>query len=111
MRPFNINTVAKKNCLNIRKVITLKKFVRYMKNRLVEIHGLSESGYYCGKLVTHRLYGGPPKTKRCFGYIESYGCYNCNPTGIQCQGGCGDWVIKEGFCSWSCRGEYYKGIN
>lgn len=97
-----------KPCLNIRKVITLKNFVRHMQKRLEEIHDLSESGYYCGKLVTSSGYNGVPKTRRCFGSIESYGCYNCDPTGIECQAGCGDWVVKPGFCSWSCYGEYYK---
>jgi hypothetical protein len=110
MRPFNIDTNVKKNYLNIRKVVTLKKFLQHMKKRLVEIHDLSDSGYYCGKLVTCSSYGGPPKTKRCFGSIESYGCYNCDPTGIQCQGDCGGWVEQPGFCSWSCYGEYYKGL-
>ena len=96
--------------LNIRKVVTLKKFVRLMQKRLIEIHTLSDDGYYCGKIVRRREYSGLLKTRRCFGSMESYGCYNCNPTGIQCQGDCGNWVVKPGFCSWSCYGEYYKGI-
>ena len=79
----------------------LARFVKYLKNRLDDIHYNSE---YCGKLVTR--YG---KTKRCYGDITTGSCYNCDATGYSCRNGCGNHVQKgQEFCSGYCKGMYYN---
>jgi len=90
---------------NINRLLTIKFFIRYLKNRLKLI---KEDDRCCGRLVIRSYYGQKPKTKRCYGMIEDYGCYNCNATNILCVGGCGNWVLKPGFCGNSCRGNYYN---
>ena len=82
----------------------LKKFVKFLKNRL---DNFQYDNNICNKLIKIKKYNSL-KTIRCPGSIESYGCYNCNSTGYECIGKCGNWVKTSGtFCSNSCFGTYY----
>jgi hypothetical protein len=94
--------------LKLQNVIALKGFVKHLKSRLASMHEEAAAGGYCGKLVRRNLYGKVEAT-RCYGDNTNGRCYICDYTGIDCAGGCGGDVLKEGdFCSWSCRGQYYK---
>lgn len=98
--------------LTIAKVVTLKNFIKHLKYRLSTIEEEWSYNGCCSKLVTRSRYGyGPPTTYRCGGSLESYGCFNCDNTGIECAGECGNCVTEAGkFCSWSCKGEYFKDV-
>jgi len=94
--------------LSVTKILTLKKFVAYLKTRLEKIEMRSYQEQWCGKLLTGLCYG-KRKTWRCYGDTSNGRCYNCEYTGFDCAGGCGNDVIKPGtFCSSSCKGMYYN---
>ena len=95
--------------LTIKKVVALKCFVKHLKHRLSTIVETWADDGCCAKLVTSSGYSGRFKTYRCGGSLESYGCANCDHTGIECAGQCGGCVMRAGdFCSRSCYGEYHK---
>lgn len=88
----------------------LKRFFGFLQQRLEYIHYSPE---FCGKLVKvmkWRKGQMKPVTKRCFGDTTSqHGCYNCNYTGYDCAGGCGNMVVKgQPFCAPSCQSRHYS---
>jgi hypothetical protein len=94
--------------LKLQSIVALKGFVKHLKNRLASIEEQAWSGGWCGKLVKVNNYG-KVKNKRCYGDTTSGHCCNCEYTGFDCRGGCGNDVTKAGdFCSTTCRGIYYN---
>jgi hypothetical protein len=89
-------------------VVALRRFVKHLKNRLASMENMANKGGWCGKLVKVNVYG-KVKTMRCYGDTTSGRCFNCDNTGIDCAGDCGNDVTKAGdFCSSACKGMYYK---
>lgn len=87
----------------------LKRFIKYLHQRLILIRQDIEDGYICGKLVScSKNFNGRTIIKRCFGGISKYGCYNCDPTGFSCKE-CGNDVGSESekFCGGYCEWVYY----
>jgi len=94
--------------LKLQSIVALKGFVKHLKTRLASMETNACYGDWCGKLVKVNIFG-KVKTKRCYGDTSSGRCYNCDYTGFDCRGGCGNDVTKAGdFCSTTCRGMYYN---
>ena len=87
----------------------LKRFVKYLHQRLILMKEAIEQRQICGKIVSRpKYYYGRTIIKRCFGDISKYGCYSCEPTGFSCKE-CGFDVGSESerFCGGYCEWVYY----
>lgn len=92
--------------MNSLSVFNKMAIINFIKN-IKKTYELRDSGIICGKYVLRKY----SKTKKiiCGGEVDTYGCYNCNNTGITCQNGCGNTIGKNNsFCSSSCNGAYYN---
>ena len=98
----------------------LKRFSKYLHQRLIEIKKDIEDGEICGKLVSRpKHFDGRIIIQRCFAGIGKYGCYCCDRTGISCEE-CGNDVGSEselfgggycGYCHWKYWGKEEERIN
>ena len=88
----------------------LKRFIKYLHQRLILIKDAIKQKVICGKMVLRPKYVDYGRTiiKRCFSSISKYGCYQCDPTGFSCKE-CGLDVGSESekFCGGYCEWVYY----
>jgi hypothetical protein len=74
----------------------LARFIKFMQIRLINIKDLVDQGQMCGKFVP----------RRCFGFMNEYGCSACSPF-ICKQCGSATASLEMRFCGGYCSWEYY----
>jgi hypothetical protein len=110
MIQFSVGYTKMSDINNKKHSQVLKRFSRYLRQRLIRIKDAIEQRQICGKIVLRPKYVDYGRTimKRCFGHMSKYGCYHCDPTEFSCKE-CGLDVRSESekFCGGYCEWVYY----